>query len=73
MKIKTYVKIRDIEFEIKNAKGTPIMKDGKKIGEITDMYYEDGELRFEGMLNEGESLPELSFFYKKEDENEKPI
>lgn len=67
VKIKGLIKIGDETFELgENIEGKPIMKDNKKIGEITKMYFEGGDLKFEGTL-ETDKLPEVSYSYKKEE------
>lgn len=68
---KAYVKIGDYECEIgelkkavKNGKGKPITMDGKKIGTIIDINYEDGEINYVGELDT-DKLPNMEFFYKR--------
>jgi len=67
VKVSGFIKIGDESFELgENLEGKPIMKDDKKIGEITRMYFEGGDLKFEGIL-ETDNLPEVSYFIKKEE------
>ena len=70
VRIKGIANLGGVEFDINEMKGKPVMVDGKKVGEITDVYYEDGELRYEGTLEETDKLPTLEFFYKKEEDND---
>ena len=68
VRIKGIAELGEVEFDINEMKGKSVLIDGKKVGEITDVYYEDGELRYEGTLEETDKLPTLRFFYKKEDD-----